>query len=89
VRAGADIAPEAARVTIDAASHTTHPAACSQLQSYRTLDMGDRNGHVEAVVLGQRLALRNQQQQSQQSGDHRVHDHRRVLSRSTDPAYAE
>ena len=42
---------EAARVTIDGASHTTRRAACSQLQSYRTLDIGDRNGHVEAVVL--------------------------------------
>jgi hypothetical protein len=38
-------------VTIDGASHTTRPAACSQLQSYRTLDIGDQNGHVEAVVM--------------------------------------
>jgi hypothetical protein len=42
---------KAARVTIDGASHTTRPAACSQLQSYRTLDIGDQNGHVEAVVM--------------------------------------
>jgi hypothetical protein len=42
---------KAARVTIDGATHTTRPAACSQLQSYRTLEIGDQNGHVEAVVL--------------------------------------
>lgn len=41
----------AARVTVDGATHTTRPAACSQIQSYRTLDIGDQNGHVEAVVL--------------------------------------
>jgi hypothetical protein len=41
----------AARVTIDGGSHTARPAACSQLQSYRTLDIGDQNGRVEAVVL--------------------------------------
>jgi hypothetical protein len=42
---------KAARVTIDGATHTTRPAACSQIQSYRTLDIGDQNGHVEAVVV--------------------------------------
>ena len=42
---------KAARVTVDGATHTTRPAACSQIQSYRTLDIGDQNGHVEAVVL--------------------------------------
>lgn len=41
---------KAARVTIDGATHTARPAACSQIQSYRTLDIGDENGHVEAVV---------------------------------------
>ena len=39
-----------ARVTIDGATHTTRPAACSQIQSYRTIDISDRNGHLEAVV---------------------------------------
>jgi hypothetical protein len=42
---------KAARVTIDGATHTTRPAACSQIQSYRTLSIGDENGHVEAVVV--------------------------------------
>ncbi len=42
---------KAARVTIDGATHTTPPAACSQLQSYRTIDIGDPNGHIEAVVV--------------------------------------
>ena len=41
---------KAARVTIDGATHTARPAACSQIQSYRTVDIGDENGHVEAVV---------------------------------------
>ncbi|SPM26838.1 hypothetical protein MTAB308_313, partial [Mycobacterium terramassiliense] len=42
---------KAARVTIDGTTHTARPAACSQAQSYRTLDIGDENGHVEAVVV--------------------------------------
>ncbi|MCV7381407.1 hypothetical protein A5672_11980 [Mycobacterium alsense] len=42
---------KAARVTIDGTTHTARPAACSQMQSYRTLDIGDENGHVEATVL--------------------------------------
>jgi hypothetical protein len=42
---------KAARVTIDGATHTASPAACSQLQAYRTLDIGEHNGHVEAVVV--------------------------------------
>jgi hypothetical protein len=49
--AGADDAREAARATIDGAAHTTRPAACSQIQSYRTLDIVDQSGHVEAVVV--------------------------------------
>ena len=40
-----------ARLTIDGATHTTRPPACSQLQSYRTIDIRDRGGQVEAVVL--------------------------------------
>jgi hypothetical protein len=42
---------KAARVTIDGATHTARPASCSQLQAYRTLDIVDQNGHVEAVVM--------------------------------------
>src|SRR6516164_2763464 len=42
---------KAARVTIDGATHTAHPPACSQIQSYRTIDIGDQNGHIEAVVM--------------------------------------
>jgi hypothetical protein len=41
----------AARLTIGGAAHTTRPPACSQLQSYRTIDIRDRDGQVEAVVL--------------------------------------
>ena len=42
---------KAARVTIDGATRTTRPPACSQTQSYRTIDIRDRDGKVEAVVL--------------------------------------
>jgi hypothetical protein len=42
---------KAARVTIDGATHTARPAACSQIQSYRTIDIGDQNGQPEAVVV--------------------------------------
>lgn len=42
---------QAAHVTIDGSTHTARPAACSQEQSYRTIDIGDRDGHVQAVVL--------------------------------------
>jgi Mycobacterium 19 kDa lipoprotein antigen len=48
---------KAARVTIGGATHKARPAACSQIQaykpseSYRTLDVGDQNGRIEAVVL--------------------------------------
>jgi Mycobacterium 19 kDa lipoprotein antigen len=41
----------AARLTIDGATHSARPAACSQNQAYRTLDIPDRDGSVEAVVL--------------------------------------
>ncbi len=40
-----------ARLTIDGATHTTRPPACSQDQSYRTIDIRDHDGQVEAVVL--------------------------------------
>ena len=42
---------KAARLTVDGATHTTSPPACSQLQSYRTIDIRDHGGQVEAVVL--------------------------------------
>jgi|SRR5947209_4643178 len=41
----------AAHLTINGASHAAPPPACSQLQSYRTIDIRDRDGQVEAVVL--------------------------------------
>jgi Mycobacterium 19 kDa lipoprotein antigen len=41
----------AAHLTIDGASHPARPPACSQVQSYRTIDIRDRDGQVEAVVL--------------------------------------
>src|ERR1700757_2132317 len=42
---------KAARLTIDGATHTTRPPACSQMQSYRTIDIRDHDRRVEAVVL--------------------------------------
>jgi hypothetical protein len=42
---------KAARLMIDGATRTTAPAACSQDQAYRTIDISDRGGKVEAVVL--------------------------------------
>ncbi|MGA7053611.1 MAG: lipoprotein LpqH [Mycobacterium sp.] len=42
---------KAAHLTIDGATHTTPPAACGQDQAYRTIDISDRDGKVEAVVL--------------------------------------
>ncbi|ORW95876.1 hypothetical protein AWB92_08665 [Mycobacterium sp. IEC1808] len=42
---------KAARVTVGGAAQTTRPAACSQTQSYRTLDIADHDAHVEAVVM--------------------------------------
>lgn len=42
---------KAARLTIDGATHTTRAPACSQIQSYRTIDIRDHDGQVEAVVL--------------------------------------
>lgn len=42
---------KAAHLTIDGATRTTSPAACSQDQAYRTIDISDRGGKVEAVML--------------------------------------
>ncbi|MEE6177381.1 lipoprotein LpqH [Mycobacterium sp. 050134] len=42
---------KAAHLTLDGATHTTRPPACSQDQSYRTIDLRDHDGQVEAVVL--------------------------------------
>ncbi|OBG18763.1 lipoprotein LpqH [Mycobacterium sp. 852002-51057_SCH5723018] len=42
---------KAARLTVDGATHTTRPPDCSQDQSYRTIDIREQNGEVEAVVL--------------------------------------
>jgi hypothetical protein len=41
----------AAQLSIGGASHAARPPACTQLQSYRTFDIADRDGQVEAVVL--------------------------------------
>ncbi len=50
--AQAQTAPrKAAHLTIDGATHAARPAACSQDQSYRTIDIPDHDGRVEAVVL--------------------------------------
>jgi hypothetical protein len=42
---------KAAHLTIDGATRMTAPAACSQDQAYRTIDISDRGGKVEAVIL--------------------------------------
>lgn len=42
---------KAARLTIDGPTHSTRPPSCSQNQQYRTIDIKDRDGGVEAVVL--------------------------------------
>jgi Mycobacterium 19 kDa lipoprotein antigen len=42
---------KAAHLTIDGSSHTTRPAACHQDQLYRTIDIPDHDGGVQAVVL--------------------------------------
>ena len=40
-----------AHLTIDGAAHSARPPKCSQIQSYRTIDIRDHDGQVEAVVL--------------------------------------
>ncbi|BBZ44048.1 lipoprotein LpqH [Mycobacterium parmense] len=42
---------KSARLTIDGTTHTTRAPSCSQEQSYRTIDIRDHDGQVEAVVL--------------------------------------
>lgn len=51
MRRGRDDPPKAARLTIDGNTHSTRPPACSQDQSYRTIDIREHDGRVEAVVL--------------------------------------
>jgi len=41
----------AGHLTLDGATLSTRPPACSQVQQYRTIDLRDRDGQVEAVVL--------------------------------------
>ena len=45
------VSRKAAHLTIAGTTHTTSPAACRQDQGYRTIDISDRDGNVEAVVL--------------------------------------
>jgi hypothetical protein len=42
---------KAARLTIDGNTRSTRPPACCQDQSYRTIDIREHDGRVEAVVL--------------------------------------
>ncbi len=50
--AGTQTTPlRAARLTIAGTTHMARPPACSQEQSYRTIDIRDHDGSVEAVVL--------------------------------------
>jgi hypothetical protein len=49
---GTQILPrKAAHVTIDGFAHTTRPPVCSQIEAYRTIDIRDRDGQVQAVVM--------------------------------------
>lgn len=43
-------AQKAAHLTIDGATHAAPRPACSQIQSYRTINIRDEKGQVEAVV---------------------------------------
>ena len=45
------VSRKAAHLTLDGNAHTTRPAACTQVQGYRTLDIRDHDGQVEAVAL--------------------------------------
>jgi hypothetical protein len=50
--AGTETIPrKAARLSIGGNTRTARPPACSQDQSYRTIDIRDRDGGVQAVVL--------------------------------------
>ncbi|KAA1242756.1 hypothetical protein F0Q45_26080, partial [Mycobacterium simiae] len=42
---------KAAHLTIDGYTRTTRPAACSQEQSYRTIEIRERDSQVQAVLL--------------------------------------
>jgi hypothetical protein len=42
---------KAGHLTLDGVTRSTRPPACSQDQQYRTIDLRDRDGQVEAVVL--------------------------------------
>lgn len=42
---------KAAHLTLDGATQTTRPPVCSQIQSYKTIEISHRGGRVEAVVL--------------------------------------
>jgi hypothetical protein len=42
---------KAAHISIDGAAHTARPPACSQIEAYRTIDIRDRDGQVQAVML--------------------------------------
>lgn len=42
---------KAAHVTIGGNAVTARPPACSQIESYRTIDIRDHDGHIQAVVM--------------------------------------
>lgn len=42
---------KAAHLTLDGTTHTTRPAMCSQMQSYKTIDIPFPSGRAEAAVL--------------------------------------
>jgi hypothetical protein len=48
---GETVPKKAAHVSIDGNAHTARPPACSQVEAYRTIDIRDRDGQVQAVVL--------------------------------------
>ena len=42
---------KAAHLTLDGQTLTTRPPSCSQVESYRTIDIRERDGQVQAVML--------------------------------------
>lgn len=48
---GQTVPRTAAHVTIDGNSRAARPPSCSQIASYRTIDIRDRDGSIQAVVL--------------------------------------
>lgn len=48
---GQTVPRASAHVAIDGSAHATRPPACSQIDSYRTIDIRDKDGQIQAVVM--------------------------------------